>query len=406
VLSKLASKNLSTGNGRQQGGQVVVLLAIAIVFLVGITGVAVDGGRAYVNRRTLQSAADNAADAGMRMIIQDYRDTANGRKQSYSDCQIATVVKTLAQPGAVQSAGNGLDSALTIVQYTDETGAPANAGLGNATSTPTCIGGGASTLNICDQNASTGCVAGIAHTPQFTQNTYLMRDLGVLQTTQKATATALFKLKAPTTGGIAPFAVWWQSCSDSTGDELTGDPVRGETIVTTDAGITSNGDIVNYHDNQWLKVAAGCGTGRSSKESDDFKGYFPAGNLTPGVIAPTPFPQCPGELQISDTPGMNCYQTDGGDRIGPAKAALDAATGGSDFAIMPVINSIEGHGHYDGTVLEFAVVRVRPFNATDTNVSFSATGRVWFICQPGSFVGAVGCKIPPQYLTLTSGFFK
>ena len=42
-------------------GQVLVIIAVAIIGLVGITGLAIDGSRAYSDRRQAQNAADTAA---------------------------------------------------------------------------------------------------------------------------------------------------------------------------------------------------------------------------------------------------------------------------------------------------------------------------------------------------------
>ncbi len=44
-----------------QRGQALVLLAIGIVGLIGLTALAIDGGRAFADRRKAQNAADNAA---------------------------------------------------------------------------------------------------------------------------------------------------------------------------------------------------------------------------------------------------------------------------------------------------------------------------------------------------------
>lgn len=44
-----------------QRGQALVLLAIGIVGLIGLTALAIDGGRAFADRRHAQNAADNAA---------------------------------------------------------------------------------------------------------------------------------------------------------------------------------------------------------------------------------------------------------------------------------------------------------------------------------------------------------
>jgi Flp pilus assembly protein TadG len=48
-------------NRKRQSGQAIVLIALMLVVLIGFVGLALDGGRAYVDRRELQAAADAAA---------------------------------------------------------------------------------------------------------------------------------------------------------------------------------------------------------------------------------------------------------------------------------------------------------------------------------------------------------
>src|SRR5438270_13961858 len=88
MLTAIA-RYIKPSGGRRAGqpGQVLLLSALAFIVLIGIAGLAVDGGRAYVNRRSLQSAADSGADSAMRMILQDFRDFENGgAPQTFSDC--------------------------------------------------------------------------------------------------------------------------------------------------------------------------------------------------------------------------------------------------------------------------------------------------------------------------------
>lgn len=47
-----------------QRGQALIIIAFALIGLIGMTGLAVDGGMAYSDRRHAQNAADNAAVAG------------------------------------------------------------------------------------------------------------------------------------------------------------------------------------------------------------------------------------------------------------------------------------------------------------------------------------------------------
>jgi Flp pilus assembly protein TadG len=50
--------------GRDEGGQVIVVFAISLVAIVAMTGLVIDGGDTFLQRRTLQNAADTAAMAG------------------------------------------------------------------------------------------------------------------------------------------------------------------------------------------------------------------------------------------------------------------------------------------------------------------------------------------------------
>src|SRR5205823_5381541 len=55
---------------RREPAQVIVLFAIALIAMLAMVGVAVDGGTLYVQRRTAQNAADAAALAGARALQQ------------------------------------------------------------------------------------------------------------------------------------------------------------------------------------------------------------------------------------------------------------------------------------------------------------------------------------------------
>src|SRR3979411_1046699 len=55
------STRTSSLQGNQQRGQVIVLVALMILVLFGMLGLAIDSGRAYVDRRDQQTAVDAAA---------------------------------------------------------------------------------------------------------------------------------------------------------------------------------------------------------------------------------------------------------------------------------------------------------------------------------------------------------
>src|SRR5688572_9036918 len=53
-----------TQKNRQERGQAILLMAVAMVGMLGFAAVALDGGNIYAEQRRAQSAADNAVLAG------------------------------------------------------------------------------------------------------------------------------------------------------------------------------------------------------------------------------------------------------------------------------------------------------------------------------------------------------
>src|SRR5512146_1487906 len=59
-------------------GQVLIIFVFAIIGLIGITGLAIDGGNIYSDRRHAQNAADTAALAGSVVKIKEQKNGATG----------------------------------------------------------------------------------------------------------------------------------------------------------------------------------------------------------------------------------------------------------------------------------------------------------------------------------------
>ncbi|MEK7325471.1 MAG: Tad domain-containing protein, partial [Chloroflexota bacterium] len=59
---------------RSESGQAVVLLAVMMVVLLGMAGLAIDGGNLYAHKRHAQNAVDNATLAyeGARKKLADF----------------------------------------------------------------------------------------------------------------------------------------------------------------------------------------------------------------------------------------------------------------------------------------------------------------------------------------------
>src|SRR5438105_12138641 len=108
--TKRAKRNL-------QAGQAIVLIALLILVLFGMLGLAVDSGRGYVDRRDQQTAVDAAA-----LAAGDYYDN-QGEPIASSTIPYALSVYernlriyTAATPGVASSMPVGVGGALT--QYT------------------------------------------------------------------------------------------------------------------------------------------------------------------------------------------------------------------------------------------------------------------------------------------------
>lgn len=68
---------------KSERGQAIVLIAFAIIGLIGMAGLTIDGGFAYSDRRNAQNAADNAALAAGRAFI---------REENYTNAGLALAV--------------------------------------------------------------------------------------------------------------------------------------------------------------------------------------------------------------------------------------------------------------------------------------------------------------------------
>jgi hypothetical protein len=81
--------------GSPEGGQVLVIFGLALVAMMAMAGLLIDGGMAWANRRQAQAAADTAALAAAQAAAQGAGDlvsaaqdiaSANGFPKNYTDC--------------------------------------------------------------------------------------------------------------------------------------------------------------------------------------------------------------------------------------------------------------------------------------------------------------------------------
>ncbi len=103
---------------REQDGQVIILVALALIALIAIAGLAIDGGRLFTLRRQVQNASDASAMAAARILSQKIVTCGDGSVSDDNEIAIE-MVKLARLNGFAYDAPN-----VTIAGwYTDYSGA-------------------------------------------------------------------------------------------------------------------------------------------------------------------------------------------------------------------------------------------------------------------------------------------
>jgi Flp pilus assembly protein TadG len=105
------------------GGQVLVILAAAMVALIAITGLVIDGGNAWAQERMAQNASDAAAEAGAVVVAQYYAGASAPATGYAGTCPTVTADPwDAAVCTAVYGAGVSNDVTVTAAYYTSADG--------------------------------------------------------------------------------------------------------------------------------------------------------------------------------------------------------------------------------------------------------------------------------------------
>lgn len=275
-----------------QSGQVAILFAIAAVAIISIAGLALDAGLGYMNRTTLQGAADTASQTGTRMLAADY--AQNSATSPYSLTDIANAVQGVVRGS---SAGPTTGNAFTgfLVTGTNVTfpsgGSPCVATQPSSVPSP-----GSGQCIVCQFYPSTNsvpgvptCVAanlgapgpllvdGVEVYPTNSNGTPFLGLIGIHQASESASATSIFGLP-----GIAgpPYTVWYD-CSSSSPTINPWNPVQGRPAI---------GDYVMYYNNKGgqkgyqQNAACGDSSDTNSGFSGDLHSVLPVPPVVPGWI--------------------------------------------------------------------------------------------------------------------------
>ena len=100
-----------------QRGQTLVIVALAMIPMLLMAGVVIDGGYAFTQQRNTQNAMDAAADAGAVVLVQNLPFTSRGQTGPKTDAQVHAEFLAIA-------AKNGVSSPAPTAVYTDIDGTP------------------------------------------------------------------------------------------------------------------------------------------------------------------------------------------------------------------------------------------------------------------------------------------
>lgn len=331
---------------QRQQGQAIIIVALSLVMLVGLVGLAADGGHAFVDRRALQSGSDVSSEAGTSLLAFDFHQPPAGSFKS--DTQVLAAVTAQVNsslssgnqaanfPGGSGAGAGGCDTTNALADGTNvgqiAGGLTASCAWyvdGSDPSTPTtqkklllwpagfthaghavqvgqvASGGGGLLPPVCPSTIAlwgTHCTDGTSVLAYYTHPTYFMRAIGQPTAAERAVATSIFAPITTVTGGFAHYAVW-AFCSvtdatlnpgDSPTDVDTAHPDNPPDVPDLDPSGSNeqevdNADIVVIRDNSWASLAPACNLANTN--SNNFKGFFHAPvTATPatGSIPPPP----------------------------------------------------------------------------------------------------------------------
>jgi Flp pilus assembly protein TadG len=362
-----------------QAGQALILFALGAVALIGFAGLAVDGGRAYVDRRALQSGADTAAEAATQLLAYNFHLPQLAPQKTDADIKTAVtqqVNNSLSQgsgispfPGSATDCKTTSTSApsrltATCAWYADQQGklilwpaSTAKAGeavqVGNGTLPPVCP------ADTPDPVFGTVCTVGVTVAPYYTHPTTFMNALGISTASERAVATAIFSsVITANQAGVARYAA--AACAQ--GIEDNPDLDANDDV--------DPGDSVVIRDNNWSSTFTGCGL-PNGVGSNDFKGWYHDPLVTtPASSIPT----------------------------NPAPASCSQATCGIYSAANPTSNPppalVAGAAKTDYT--EFDYFQAKGGNAIGQQRSdpgaIPLIHSTWLSCQPVAAGGQPPCK--------------
>jgi hypothetical protein len=248
---------------RRERGQALAVMAIAMVAVIAMVGLIVDGGNAWAQQRRTQNGADSASEAGATQLAKRIADTDPLHDSAYWDGQVAAAI-------AANALANGI--VVPVAYYTDVCGVlltPSGAAA-SGTGTAAVVGAGSLPFGAgpapesCDPEDVVGPVAGVQAMGEHAFNTFFARIVGISNYTASTQATAVGGFlqdtcSGPTSGNciLLPFSTYYNLVAcDGPGEAVdTGiyyGSVKNQSVVLPICRVAS-GNV------GWLDYTAGGG---------------------------------------------------------------------------------------------------------------------------------------------------
>lgn len=102
---------------RHQGGQILVVLALALIAMMAMVGLVIDGGNAYAQQRGTQNASDAAAESGAVTLSQHLL-SINGGKPGLTDASVLAALNASSVLNRIKPFDVGVTDN-SVAHYTD-----------------------------------------------------------------------------------------------------------------------------------------------------------------------------------------------------------------------------------------------------------------------------------------------
>jgi Flp pilus assembly protein TadG len=233
----MARKLIGRKRFRQsERGAALVLIAVSLTAVVGVSGIVIDGGNAFAQRRQMQNAADSASLAGARAL----------------DGLVVNAESAIWTKVVASATSNGADASLITCRLESDVLVDLGACPVANTGTATALRNAASSVRV---------------TVAATTNTAFVRAVGIQNFTARAGATAQIEgLRA----GNSPFAL----CATGQSDPRSAGEGQVIPILLPDNSMNAGAVGVLYELQDPTSI--GCGQGNSWKGlTADFSNDYP-----------------------------------------------------------------------------------------------------------------------------------